>query len=759
MSNKLTVRPVVAMDPSRREALKTLGVICAATAFPSPCFGSMLDAGEIPTSSADFFVAGNGDDRWSGKLSAVDEDATEGPFATLARARDAVRELKRERAGKDIVVLIREGFYALDETVVFGLEDSGAGNTSITYAAWPGEQPVFSSGHELSGWKLAPENLSGLPQQARGKVWVTDVAERFFTLYDEQGMLPRARSAGFIPLEGGTKDLLRFPQGRLRNWPNIEDVEIVVRPHHAWIANVLPLQSVDEKAQIARTAIPATYAMNELHFLKGTESCWVENVLEALSSPGEWVLNTKQGKLYLWPRDDQAPTGILAPRLRELIRVEGDVDEAGPRDEPVRNLKFSGLTFMHGDRYTLAADDAGLQHDWDMLDKDNALLRLRGTENCSVEHCRFAHSGSGAIRVDLHGQENVIAGNLVEQLGGAGILLCGYGPGTKDVNGRNLVYNNHVHYTGRIYPHSPGIMIWQSGANRIANNLIHNTPYTALIVSGFMSHFFARPDARELVRTIRWHEVGGGRGGRSPEQARPFQHTRENLIEYNEIHHAMEVLGDGNGIYVRGAGAGNVIRRNYVHHLLAPIKMQAGIRTDGGQRDTLISENIVYKCTAQGIILKLNNRCERNVVVDVIAPPRGYYLSLREGPMNGATIRRNIFYSTGAECKFIDELPPADGSKTEDRRGRKLARAKDADTDYNIYYCAEDPALGEKTLAKHQSDGIDTHSLASDPLFIDPANGDFGFGDGSPARSLGMVPIATSAIGLRNSEEDDSSSR
>jgi hypothetical protein len=270
-----------------------------------------------------------------------------------------------------------------------------------------------------------------------------------------------------------------------------------------------------------------------------------------------------------------------------------------------------------------------------------------------------------------------------------------------------------------------------------------------LIISGCMTHFFTRPDGRELTRTIRWNEVGGKPGKKPPAQAVRFLHTRNNMIESNEIQHAMEKLGDGNGIYIRGAAAGNVIRRNYVHHLVAPMIMQAAIRTDGGQRDTLIAENLIYKCTSQGIILKLNNRCENNIVADVIAPPRGYYLSLREGPMTGATIRRNIFYSSTTECKFIDELPPGDGRKTEDRRGRKLARAKDADTDYNIYYCVADPELGKKMLAGQQADGIDMDSLAADPLFADPANGDFRFKPGSPAMALGIAPIDISRIGLQ----------
>jgi len=75
---------------------------------------------------ADFYVATNGDDAWSGKLAAPNAAKTDGPFATLARARDAVRELKKEGAKKDIVVLVRGGTYYLKDTVVFGLEDSAA---------------------------------------------------------------------------------------------------------------------------------------------------------------------------------------------------------------------------------------------------------------------------------------------------------------------------------------------------------------------------------------------------------------------------------------------------------------------------------------------------------------------------------------------------------------------------------------------------------------------------------------------------------
>jgi len=240
--------------------------------------------------------------------------------------------------------------------------------------------------------------LPGLPKEAIGKLQVADVSSRFLALFDDEGMLPRAQSKRFIPNGNATE--LHFPKGRLKNWPNLTDVEIVVRPTRLWTMNVLPLVSVDEQAGVARTAIPATYAMNKI-------GCWVENVLEELDKPGEWVLKTKEGKVYLWPRVNSP---VMAPQLIELLRVEGAIDKQGPQDTPARNLCFRGLTFKHGERYTLTKDDAGTQHDWDMSDKDNSLVRLRGAENCVVQQCHFLDSGSGAIRVDLHGQKNRITG-------------------------------------------------------------------------------------------------------------------------------------------------------------------------------------------------------------------------------------------------------------------------------------------------------------------------------------------------------------
>ena len=111
-------------------------------------------------SAVDFFVAKNGSDTRSGKL--PEPKGGDGPFATLERARDAVRTLKKRAGDKDIVVQIRGGHYQLQKTVVFGMKDSG-GKSTITYEAFPGEKPVFSSDVKLGGWKKSTVEIPFLP--------------------------------------------------------------------------------------------------------------------------------------------------------------------------------------------------------------------------------------------------------------------------------------------------------------------------------------------------------------------------------------------------------------------------------------------------------------------------------------------------------------------------------------------------------------------------------------------------------------------
>lgn len=119
-------------------------------------FVSPLLAADAPT-PADFVVATNGSDANPG--------TADKPFATLARARDAVRKPNAEGPAKEMLtVWVRGGTYALRDTLPFGPDDSAAPKQRIVYAAYPGEQPILSGGREITGWK-----------RGEGKRWTAEV--------------------------------------------------------------------------------------------------------------------------------------------------------------------------------------------------------------------------------------------------------------------------------------------------------------------------------------------------------------------------------------------------------------------------------------------------------------------------------------------------------------------------------------------------------------------------------------------------------
>ena len=94
-----------------------------------------------------FYVSAEGNDNWSGRLSAPSDEGNDGPFATLPRARNAIRELKSERRPKGpVTVMVLEGTYYLTEPLALSSQDSGTDQEPITYAAYPGHKPILSGG-------------------------------------------------------------------------------------------------------------------------------------------------------------------------------------------------------------------------------------------------------------------------------------------------------------------------------------------------------------------------------------------------------------------------------------------------------------------------------------------------------------------------------------------------------------------------------------------------------------------------------------
>ena len=79
---------VMNRKPSRR------GKLTAASRTVSTALVVSIVAGHGSLAAAELYVATDGKDAWSGRLATPNARQTDGPLATLARARDAVRAIR-----------------------------------------------------------------------------------------------------------------------------------------------------------------------------------------------------------------------------------------------------------------------------------------------------------------------------------------------------------------------------------------------------------------------------------------------------------------------------------------------------------------------------------------------------------------------------------------------------------------------------------------------------------------------------------------
>ncbi|NQZ68431.1 MAG: right-handed parallel beta-helix repeat-containing protein, partial [Lentisphaeria bacterium] len=386
----------------------------------------------------------------------------------------------------------------------------------------------------------------------------------------------------------------------------------------------------------------------------------------------------------------------------------------------------------------------GIQHDWEMYDAPSCMIRMRHAEQCSVTNCHFHEGGSGGLRIDLASSSNHVEDCVFEHLGGCGIVLCGYGLSRHYLNRDNEIRNNHIHNIGEHYWHCPAIFIWQSGNNTISENYLHDLPYTAIVCSG--RTLYDREGVAECSGNIDWddveeqcgkgyiHNVWHYAGLPSWSMREPLMHSRDNLIEYNYIHDVMQTMGDGNGIYVSGAGGGNILRYNVVGPCPSP-SFAEGLRCDDDQHHTILHGNLLFGLHghATGITSKGTNRLTNNILALPLKTPDRGMLSLETGPINGSVIKHNIILTSASDQNFVGEIR-IHGT------GRK-ARLRDTDSDKNIFYCSSDETSGQNWLDELQSYGVDYKSLASDPGFIDPENGDYNLKDDAAAHSIGFKPL------------------
>jgi len=126
---------------------------------------------------AKLYVSPKGNDAWNGKAST--HKGADGPFATLAAARDAIRAMKQANAlpTGGVTVIVEGGVYEMPATFELVADDSGTPEAPITYLARPGTEVRLVGGKQVTNFVPVTDQavLSRLEPEARGKVMQADL--------------------------------------------------------------------------------------------------------------------------------------------------------------------------------------------------------------------------------------------------------------------------------------------------------------------------------------------------------------------------------------------------------------------------------------------------------------------------------------------------------------------------------------------------------------------------------------------------------
>ncbi|NQU49182.1 MAG: right-handed parallel beta-helix repeat-containing protein [Planctomycetes bacterium] len=546
------------------------------------------------------------------------------PFATPARAQEAVRLLRKQHPDRGVVVLLRRGVYRLSKPLHFGPEDGGNANADVIWTILPGEHVIFSGGVEINDWTEDSDGFlrAKLPAALAGQK-INDVYfnHQRLTLarYPNQGEWLRVDKAG---QDRRTSFTFSDPSAS-ENSSNTDG--LFVHLLHDWSTSRVPVAEIDWAKGYLKTHAPIGcraphYAIDNF---EPHPRFALEGLPMFLDERGEWALDATSGELVVVPPDSLPEMGFVAtaqsmhaeiPRLQQLIKIKGT------KSNPVRNLHFIGIQFQHAD-FTPPIDGwAGAQasmherRDGSAQASERifapAAIQVEFAQNCSLESCHLSQIGGSGIWLGRGCKDTALRLCSFQDIGANGInigddssrLVDGQ-PWWKssDLQDPQLarkvrVEGCFVSKVGARYGGGVGIWIGFAAECEIAFNHIQYTPYTGLSV-GWV-----------------W----------SPEAAPSGGH----IIEKNEIENTMQLLSDGGCIYTLGRQPGTVIRGNHLHHVPrhAGRAPSNGIFIDEGTTGISIEGNWIHDIGHAPIRFHRSgkNRITGNVLITEMESPYYY---------------------------------------------------------------------------------------------------------------------------------------
>ena len=671
------------------------------------CAGLLLLLAPCAT-ALEFHVTPEGNDTWSGTRATPNAEATDGPLATLAGARDAIRAWRTQRGIPTAVpedgfqVTVHEGIYALSEAFTFGKQDSGAREMPITYRAAKGELVRLIGGRIVPKISAVsdPAILKRLDESARGQVVQADLKALGISdfgspagggievFFDGKPMhISRWPNEGFAKIEdivvkdghkihgreGSKTGQFLYDDDRPKRWTEEGDLWAQGYWFWDWSEQRMKVESIDTEAKkITLTAPEHGYG-----YRKG-QWYYIYNALSELDQPGEWFLDRDSGTLYFWPPKPIDSAETLVSVIPTAV-----------------NMKDTSYVNLSG--FTIEAT------------RSTGVL-IQGGAGVHIAKCTLQNIGRGAISIS-GGKQHTVIGCDITQTGHGGISLSGGNRTTLEPGG-HLAENNHIHHYARTKrTYSSAIQLSGVG-NRARHNLIHDAPHMAI-----------------------------GFGG------------NDHLMEFNEIHSVSYESNDAGAIYTgrNWTMRGNVIRNNYLHHINGfEGKGCMGVYLDDMFSSAEVSSNVFYKVTRAAMIgggrdcLVENNLfvdCKPALHIDARALgwAHGHADQWLEEIKTKGTISGIAYNKPPYSERYPELVNILDGD----------AKAPEGNIIRNNVSWGGTWA-GVYKVARPYVD-ISDNLVDVDPLIMDKEKGDFRLKENSPAFASGFKPIPFEKIGLYKS--------
>lgn len=512
--------------------------------------------------TAEWYVSNKGDDGNVGSY--------EKPFASIKRAQTEIVLRRGGGLKGDLTIWLRGGIYRLEKPLLFEANDGGLGENQVVYAAYKKERVTVSGGRVISGWQEGEDGVWQvmLPEVKAGK-W------SFRALFVNGQRRPRAR----YPNEGYRRVLkvgedkrtsFTVKAGDLSQGMTIAGAELVFL--HDWSISRIPIASYDENSHVVTMAYPVGPGAKhyEMDHYEARPRFYLEGSASFLDRPGEWNLDEKTGQLSYLPMPGEKIDAFqaTAPFSEGLITVRGSAQQ------PVRNLWFRNLNFEHcgwrGALLAYAAGQAGFHEEPTSKDKNWArtpiepALRFEYMQGGGMLGGRISHVEGSGIWIGEGCKDVRLEGMTVSDVAGNGVMVGVTSSKVGLAAERIQVKANLIEKCGRRYFGSIGIWVGMANHTEIINNEVRQMPYTGVSV-GWM-----------------WN----------PSDTPCFA----NRVEGNKIHHVMQILSDGGGIYTLGKQPGTVLKGNVIHHVSvnAGRAESNGMFLDEGTTDIVIEDNLIH---------------------------------------------------------------------------------------------------------------------------------------------------------------------